>query len=423
MAHPPPLARRSTIAVLLLALALRVFVLRTVVVSYPQGWLFTRGLEMGWLANSLLAGKGLASPFGTPTGPTAFVAPGYPILIAGIFRLFGANSVASAVVVMALQIVFNLITIWLMMRIARTLFNQRTASITGLIWAVSPPLLWMQTIFWDTSLAICLLTGVVAFALHLRARMTNPLWLLLGALCAVTALINPAMLFALGAIVLWLAFQQPTCELRGVLLATLTFAVVFSPWPLRNARVFHAFIPLRTTVGFEMWMGNRPGATGYLDESLFPAFNPQELNDYKTRGELGYTAHKSALARQFILDHPATFARLTLTRILRYWLGTGNDKGSPIFALHAIFTSALGLFGLGLLVRRRRYAPAILFALPLLLFPLPYYISHAEFRYRLGVDTLLSILAAHAIVALASRADRKPQPAPAPVVPMQEVHV
>jgi hypothetical protein len=32
-----------------------------------------------------------------------------------------------------------------------------------------------------------------------------------------------------------------------------------------------------------------------------------------------------------------------------------------------------------------------------MLFPLPYYITHAEFRYRLVVDPLLTILAAYAV--------------------------
>jgi hypothetical protein len=32
-----------------------------------------------------------------------------------------------------------------------------------------------------------------------------------------------------------------------------------------------------------------------------------------------------------------------------------------------------------------------------MIFPLPYYITHAEFRYRLVVDPLLTILAASAL--------------------------
>jgi hypothetical protein len=50
------------------------------------------------------------------------------------------------------------------------------------------------------------------------------------------------------------------------------------------------------------------------------------------------------------------------------------------------------------------YSFAMLMALPLLLFPLPYYITHAEFRYRLNIDPILTILAAYAVTQLASRA-------------------
>jgi len=46
---------------------------------------------------------------------------------------------------------------------------------------------------------------------------------------------------------------------------------------------------------------------------------------------------------------------------------------------------------------------AVLFGLPLLLFPIPYYITHAEFRYRLALDPILTILAAYAVVTLYRR--------------------
>jgi hypothetical protein len=54
-------------------------------------------------------------------------------------------------------------------------------------------------------------------------------------------------------------------------------------WPMRNAKVSHAWIPTRTTVGFEVWMRNRLGADGFLDESLFPTYNQKELSSYKKR--------------------------------------------------------------------------------------------------------------------------------------------
>jgi hypothetical protein len=50
---------------------------------------------------------------------------------------------------------------------------------------------------------------------------------------------------------------------------------------------------------------------------------------------------------------------------------------------------------------------AILAALPLLLFPVPYYITHAEFRYRLNIDPLLTVVAAYAVTQLATALSRR----------------
>src|ERR1700726_14510 len=85
---------RGTVSILLTGLALRLLVLWIVIKNYGPAWLYTRGMEMGWLAKSILDGKGLSSPFGVPTGPSAFVAPGYPILVAGVFGIFGSYTLA-----------------------------------------------------------------------------------------------------------------------------------------------------------------------------------------------------------------------------------------------------------------------------------------------------------------------------------------
>ena len=40
----------------------------------------------------------------------------------------------------------------------------------------------------------------------------------------------------------------------------------------------------------------------------------------------------------------------------------------------------------------------MLFLLPILLFPLPYYMTHPDFRFRLLLDPLLTILSAYAVI-------------------------
>ena len=420
VSETPALSRSHTLAVLGIALALRLLVLWISVTKHPPQWFFTRGIEMGLLAQSLLSGHGLSSPFGGSTGPTAFIAPVYPILVAFVFKLFGQFTTASELVILSAQIALNLLTVWLIMHIARQLFSQTAATLAGLIWACSLPLVWMPTIFWETSLSSCLLIGL--FALVLQYRRKSQLnafhWMFLGAYCGFAALVNPALLLSVVAVALWLAFTTRKTTFWRPLLAAIAFIIVFSAWPLRNARAFHKFIPLRTTVGFELWMGNREGASGFLEESLFPMFNRTERDDYKTRGEVGYSQHKSELAKTYIQAHPAEFLRLTTIRTKRFWTGTGTRNGSPLFAIHATVTTFLGAIGLFFLLRSRRFDQAILFILPLLLFPLPYLITHAEFRYRIIIDPLLTIFAAYAVVELcksfSSRHSLTPAPAPTP---------
>ena len=405
--------RRSLAIVLVVALLGRLLVLLNVALTRPHNWLFAHPYEMGLLAGSLLHGHGLSSPFGVPTGPTALIAPGYPTLIAAVFFLFGIDTFASEIAIIALQILVALVTIWLMMRICRQQLDDRTAILAGAFWAVSLPLLWVPAIFWETSLSACALPAIILLALRCRRHPTIAPALLLGASSAVVALINPALLPSLLAILAWAAWQTRRVARAAPLLGLLALLLLFSVWPIRNACRFHAFVPLRSTAGFELWMGNRPGATGFLDQSLFPMYDKSELASYVAKGEVAYTRDKTTQALQYIRAHPAIFIRLTLRRIFRFWAGTGSLDGPPIYEFHALLTTLLGFAGLLLLYRNRMRAFAVLMALPLLLFPLPYYITHAEFRYRVNLDPLLTLLAAYAVTQLAAQlAARRPRPTP-----------
>jgi len=395
--------RRTTWAVLGTALAARLLMLWSTLVVHPPTWLYSRGIEMGLLADSLLHGHGYSSPFGVSTGPTAFIAPGYPTLIAAIFLIFGTYSFASAIAIMGLQILVSLATIWLMMRIAREALDEQTAVVAGVFWALSLPVLFIPTIFWETSLSACAMVGLIAAALRCDRSPSMRLWIATGAGCGVVGLINPALLPSILAVLGWAAWKTWKRIRMAPVVGLLALLLVYSPWPIRNAYRFHAFIPMRSTVGFELWMGNRPGATGYLDESLFPMYDKQELASYIAKGELAYTRDKSDAAKTYILAHPGVFARMTLRRTIRFWTGTGNNPGSVFYAIHAVLTGALGFAALALLYRRGSRGFAVLMALPLLLFPIPYYITHAEFRYRLVIDSLMTVLAAYAVTQFAAR--------------------
>jgi hypothetical protein len=237
---------------------------------------------------------------------------------------------------------------------------------------------------------------MVALALRCARKPGGLLWALMGAYTGAAGLINPALLPPLLVVLGWAAWQNRR-TLWYLPVALLVGCAVFAPWPIRNERALHAFIPLRSTVGFELWVGNRAGATGFLDESQFPLFNRWEFDQYAGKGEVAFMRDKSALAIAYMRAHPGVFLRLSAVRFVRFWTGSGNQDGSPVFILHAVLTTSIGWLGIWRLVRRHRLRVAALFLLPLLVFPLPYYITHAEFRYRLVIDPLLTILAAYAL--------------------------
>jgi hypothetical protein len=381
----------KTKTILVLAFLARAFVLWFVMVRYAHDWLFTRGIELGILAQSIVAGQGLSSPFGGTTGPTALLAPGYPALIACVFAVFGSFSPASAMAIMVLQLGFTLLTVFLIVKIAQHCFGGSAANLAGFFWAISLPLIWMPTIFWETCLSALLLLGMVGLAIRFEPEKRSYVWL--GAYAGLGTLVNPALLLSFVAILIWMAWRARS----SMLPAWLAMLLVFAPWPIRNARVLHAFIPLRSTLGLELWMGNRPGARGYLDPSIFPLFSRSEFNQYEALGEVRYMADKTSEAEAAIAAHPGEFLRLSSVRYLRFWSGTGTEDGSAWFALHALLTTSLGGLGLVRLWREGHSSLAVLFILPLFLFPLPYYVTHAEFRYRLVLDPILTILGSYAL--------------------------
>src|SRR5512138_3406419 len=82
-------------------------VIRLIVVGflYPDQMEARRGFwpfgyEIGRVARSLAEGRGYSSPLFSDTGPTAWAAPFYPAILAGVFKLFGLFSATSAIVML-----------------------------------------------------------------------------------------------------------------------------------------------------------------------------------------------------------------------------------------------------------------------------------------------------------------------------------
>src|SRR5208282_1934972 len=63
--------------------------------------------EPGNIAFSIAVGHGFGSPFREDTGPTAWCAPVYPFLVAGIFEIFGTYTIHAFLAAVFLNILFS----------------------------------------------------------------------------------------------------------------------------------------------------------------------------------------------------------------------------------------------------------------------------------------------------------------------------
>ena len=396
-------------AIVVLAAALRLGIAALTLAVHSPEWFFSNAADLSYLAQSIASAHGLSSPFGGSTGPSALITPGYPGLIAAIFAIFGSKSAASAIAVIGAQILFAVLTVLVIMQIANRLFGAMTANIAGTLWAVSPPLLWMPMLFWDTCLSALLLIGALAFSLLLAERRGTNLWLLAGVTCGLTLLVNPALILAMIAMFGWAAFRARSVSSHKPMMGLLVMFMVFMPWPIRNVHVMHAPILLRSSFGYELWQGNRPGGKGAFDETLYPLHSRSEYAQYVSLGEVGYMREKSAKAEAYIRAHPYEFVCLTARRITRYWVGTQENENLLIVELYTVPTLVLGSLGLVLFLRGRNPAAAI-FLLPILLYPLPYYITDVRFRYRMIIDPFMTILAAYAITQMTAFFRKRSRP-------------
>lgn len=365
---------------------------------------FTYGYEMGRVARALATGFGYADPFNGHTGPTAWVPPLYPLLLAGVFKLAGVYTAASAWIILTLNSVFNAATAVFIYRIAARCYNRKVALWSAWIWALYPAAMqYAVRWIWEMSLTAFLFMAVLALALRMRGigdaekkPQTTKEWLLFGALWGLIALSNSTLLLFLPICGVWILLGAPqkSAALRKALASALVFLAMIAPWMIRNSRAFHAFVPFRTNFGAELYAGNNPESLGF---PWGKTVNSQaDINKYKQVGELRFSKEKSTLAKKWILAHPVRFMELSLKRFYFFWSTVPHAQGKSEFLLFVrdlnyCIPNILAILGLALSLKRR--APAAgLFTCAIFLLPCTYYFVTAGARFRHPLEPLILIL-------------------------------
>src|SRR5579884_3663815 len=186
--------------------------------------------EEGGIARSLVLRHSFAAPFHGADGPTAWVAPGYPFLVALVFRLFGIQTAMSAVVVVGLNALFSAFTALVIFRLGEKVFGLNVGAIAAWAWALCPYVALLAWLIWETSLSALLMSYAFWRTLLLQESPAPRDWIYAGVCWGAAALVNPALIAPLPFLLLYLVYSSPRPNRRLALATVISFAAVLTPW-------------------------------------------------------------------------------------------------------------------------------------------------------------------------------------------------
>jgi 4-amino-4-deoxy-L-arabinose transferase-like glycosyltransferase len=202
---------------------------------------------------------------GGATGPSAYFPPAYAYLLSIVDKITGGPALGASTVHLAriLQALLGTATVALLGLIALELFGAGTALLALAIAAIYPVFIELSSVLVAENLLTVLELGAICAALRVRRAITPWRWVVAtGVLVGLAALThtNAALIvipLALG--VSGTALPRPLANMparAAKLAAPLAMLVValltVTPWLIRDAVVFHHFVPISTEDGITL---------------------------------------------------------------------------------------------------------------------------------------------------------------------------
>jgi hypothetical protein len=431
--QPPPAAvvaaarawRRWLAGVILLAVIVRL----ALMLATPHVALFGDPVDYQRHAVSIASGHGYPpTEIASPRTPSAFRPPAYPYVLGGLYAVVGVHLLAARL----LSALLGVLTVALMAYLGRAIWDQRVGLVAAGVTAMFLPLATLDTTLLSESLFLPIELAL-AWCLLMCVRDSRRLrWVLLsGLLCglaALTRVVGDLWLIPAIFVVITSAARPQALRRSAALIAV--FVATLAPWTIRNAVVFHAFVPVSTEGGYTV-AGKYNSATAKPDglEAVWrvpftvPSLNASLAQLYRRPGgvneaqldktlrddALDYiTAHPHILRASVLLDTLRLFdlgkAHTFVTSISYRELGLPGWLQRPV-TLSAQLITALALLALlARLLRRMPFplGPTWLWLLPLLaaLVTVPF---GGNPRKRLPLDPFLILLASLTICTLFER--------------------
>lgn len=369
-------------------------------------------------AHFISIGEGYLNPYaGTPT---AGWPPGYPFFLGGVFRVFGEGIAQTA----GANIAASMLTIVAVYCIGLIAFDRLTAAISAIVLALCPGQVYFASLTLSEPLFTLVFTVSVLLMLLVGSSRGNARAALIagfGLMVAIAALTRAQALVLLPLAVLYwgiLGYRwRPAATWAA--LATVVAVLAIVPWTARNARELHAFVPISTNGGANLWIGNHDGASGRM--AIDEKEPPQPERGDMMRGEFEAAADRLALrlALEYIVTHPRHELELAGEKLRAlyesdataldwnarfrdgYYGSDAVEEGLRKLA-NGYWFAMLGTAGIGMVLSRSRMSgPAA--ALPLI--AVTWTLMHLAFfgdpRFHYPIVFTFTLLGARGVVAAA----------------------
>jgi hypothetical protein len=365
--------------------------------------------EMERASSALAEHHSLADPYKVPTGPTAHVMPGYPIVLASLLTIFRSPAGGELAKQLVSCVVSSLSYALLPLAAMSFGLPGATGIAAGFAGALLPIRFRTETRGdWEapwTALALILMACWTVSAWR-QGSSSGKSAFLRGCGWGVAALFSaPLLTVFAGSVATGRKLQNRVPFRRYTVncaLSVLGVLLVLTPWIVRNWLVFGQPVLTRTNFGLELFVSNNDMA-GVPDNLLalnrwHPLFNIDEALDVRRLGEPEYNRIKLQAALQWIRSHPARFADLTVKRFWQFWFYM--DSWRQLNALAPMLITLTGLAGIWM--ARKTNRPAFIFCVTALgSYSLVYYFVQTMVRYRYPLDWIFLLFAAHAVLSIA----------------------
>lgn len=348
-----------------------------------------------------------------------YQAPLYPYFLAIVYRLFNDTTLTTRVI----QAVLGSCSCLLLGVAGIRLYGERGV-LAGLLLALYPPAMYLDSLIEKSSLVTLLTTALLALLCIPPVEMTSRRWIAAGAVLGLLALARENALILLVPILLWIAlgpFSGPFRDrLRLALPLAAGCALILLPVGFRNLVRGGEFHLTTSQFGPNFYIGNHEGADGTYQPLVTGHGNVKneredatrlaEQEERRTLTPSEVSAYWTRRAIAFIVSHPMDWFKLT-ARKLAVTLNTAeraDTESQYVYAEWSLLLRVLSPFNFGILFALA--AAGAVFTAPswrrlwfLYLILAVYALSTALFfifaRYRFPLVPVLMILATGGLLA------------------------